>query len=176
MTNEKANTTKTKILVVAFECFLQHGYSKTTFTDVVKKAGISRASIYLYFKNKEDLFIQMNQRLHEEYLDKSKTVLQSTTSDKEKIIKIIDIWIISHYRQMKNTNYSNELLDGLVNISKQTEKRFRELFIESIAPLIGEDMAEIVVFSIRGLMEDRPSVKTLQTRISLLVDAVIGSR
>jgi AcrR family transcriptional regulator len=175
MINNKANTTKTRILAAAYDCFLSYGYSKTTFKDIVEKAGISRASLYLYYKDKEDLFIQMNQKLHEGYLERSGAVLKTDLSDKEKIIKIIDIWIINHYRQMKNTNYANELLDGLVNISKQTENKFRELFIQSLTPVVGENKAEIVVFSIRGLMDDRPNVKTLQKRIGLLVDAVTGA-
>jgi AcrR family transcriptional regulator len=173
MDTKKTDQMKTRILEAAFTCFLQYGYTKTRFTDIVKKAGISRASIYLYFRNKEELFITMNRELHEEYLVKSDAVCKSGLATEEKILKIIDIWIINHYRKMKKTTFANELLDGLVNISRQTENRFRELFIESIAPLTGEDMAEIIVFSIRGLMDDRPEVKTLQKRIRLLVEAII---
>jgi AcrR family transcriptional regulator len=173
MIKDKKNHMKGRILKAAFDCFLQYGYSKTTFVDIVKKARISRASLYLYFKNKEDLFIEMNKNLHDIYVTKSEEILKSTLSDTEKLAKIIDIWIVNHYRDMKNTNYANELLDGLLHVSRQTEKRFKELFIKSITPIVGEKMAEIIVLSMRGLMDDRPPVKKLQERIELLTKVVI---
>jgi TetR/AcrR family transcriptional regulator, transcriptional repressor of aconitase len=175
MINDKKTKMKAKIFQAAYDCFLQYGYSKTTFVDIVKRAEISRASIYLYFKNKEDLFIAMNKNLHDIYVTRSEEILNSNFPNKEKLSKIIDVWIVNHYRDMKNTNYANELLDGLLRVSKQTEKRFKELFIKSIAPIVDEDMAEIIVLSMRGLMNDRPPVKTLQRRIEVLIDGVMHS-
>jgi AcrR family transcriptional regulator len=175
MINDKKTKMKAKIFQAAYDCFLQYGYSKTTFVDIVKRAEISRASIYLYFKNKEDLFIAMNKNLHDIYVTQSEEILNSNFPNKEKLSKIIDVWIVNHYRDMKNTNYPNELLDGLLRVSKQTEKRFKELFIKSIAPIVDEDMAEIIVLSMRGLMNDRPPVKTLQRRIEVLIDGVMHS-
>jgi AcrR family transcriptional regulator len=164
--------TKQQILTAAFECFLQYGYSKSTLGDIAKKAGISRTSIYLYFSNKEDLFITMNKNLHVSYVAKSEEILKSDLSDREKLTGIIDVWIVDHYKKIKNTMYANDLLDRFVCISQQTERRFRTLFIKSIAPLIGGDVAEIVVLSLRGLMDDRPPAVKLQRRIELLVKAV----
>jgi hypothetical protein len=99
----------------------------------------------------------------------SAEILKSGGTDKEKLFKIIDIWIVNSYRNLRNNNYGNEVLDGLVIVSEQTEKRFRKLFIKSIEPITGKEIAEIIVLSIRGLMDDRPPVKTLQKRITLLI-------
>jgi AcrR family transcriptional regulator len=162
---------KTRILKAAYDCFLQYGYKKTTFVDIAKRAGISRASMYLYFRNKEDLYITMNKDLQDKYVAMSGEILKSGCSGKEKLLKIIDVWITDAYQQMKNTNYANELLDGLVHISRQTEQRFRDLFMESIEPLVGKDVAEVIVFSMRGLLDDRPAVPLLQKRIRVLVQS-----
>jgi AcrR family transcriptional regulator len=166
---EKTTQKKEKIISAAFECFMQYGYTKTTFGDIAKNARISRASLYLHFKNKDDLFIAMNKQLHDGYMAKSEGILKSNHSNEEKLTRIIGVWIVDPYRDMKNTPYANDLLDGLVYISTQTEKRFRELFIKSITPLLGDDVAEIIVLALRGLMDDRPPVKTLQKRIGLLI-------
>jgi AcrR family transcriptional regulator len=171
--NDRTNLKKKQILDAAQKCFLQYGYSKSSFKDVAKRAGISRASLYLYFKNKSDLFVTMNKELHDGYEEKSREILKTNRSDKEKLAGIIDVWIVAPYRILKKTTYSNELLDGLVQISKQSEMRFRELFIKSIAPLVGDEIAEIIVMAIRGLMDDRPPVKILQKRIELLTSALI---
>lgn len=169
----KTNQTKSQILAAGFECFLKYGYTKSTFGDIANFAGLSRASIYLYFRNKEDLFITMNKNLQDKYVAKSEEILESNRTDKEKLNAIIDVWITSHYKKIKNTVFANDLLDGLLHVSEQTELRFRALFIKSISPLVGKDKAEIVVMSMRGLMDDRPPVTKLQKRIKLLASAML---
>jgi AcrR family transcriptional regulator len=170
---KKSIQTKEQIIKSAAKCFRQYGYSKSTFGDIAKEAGISRALIYSYFKNKSDLFIMITKNLHDRFQAMSQEILKADGADHEKLAKIIDIWIVNPYRGMRNNNHGGEILDGLVNISEQSEKRFRKLFIKSIEPIVGEEVAEIIVFSMRGLMDDRPPVKTLQKRILLLIKNVV---
>lgn len=47
---------KEKILEVAKDIFLEKGYKETKIADIAKAAGISPATIYLYFKGKKSLF------------------------------------------------------------------------------------------------------------------------
>jgi AcrR family transcriptional regulator len=49
---------KTRIIENALEQFAQYGYKKTSLDDIVQNVGISKGTIYNYFKNKEDLFKQ----------------------------------------------------------------------------------------------------------------------
>ena len=169
---DKTNQKKEIIVKAAMKCFRQYGYSKSTFGDIAKEAGISRALIYSYFKDKRDIFITINSNLQDRWLAISGEIVKSDCPDEEKLSKIIDIWIVDSYRIIRNSVYGNQILDGLVNISEQNEKRFRKLFIKSIEPLLGKETGEIIVLSIRGLMNDRPTVKTLQKRISLLIKTV----
>ena len=169
---EKIIQKKEQIIQAAGKCFRQFGYSKTTFGDIAKTAGISRALIYSYFKNKNDLFITMTKNMHNHFQAVSAEILKSDGTDKEKLYKIIDVWIINSYRNFRNNIHGNDMLDGLVMVSEQTEKRFRKLFMKSIEPIAGKEMAEIIVLSLRGLMDDRPTVKTLQKRIALLIEKV----
>ena len=52
---------------------------------------------------------------------------------------------------------------------------FRALFISSIAPLLGKDVAEIVVLSFRGLLDDRPSIEVLEQRTEILINVLVKS-
>ncbi len=51
------------ILDAMEEEFLKHPYSEIRIGSIIQKAGISRASFYLYFQDKEDLFICMLKRI-----------------------------------------------------------------------------------------------------------------
>lgn len=45
-----------KILEAASECFARFGYDKTTLEDIGKAVNLNKASLYYYYKNKEDIF------------------------------------------------------------------------------------------------------------------------
>jgi AcrR family transcriptional regulator len=45
-----------KILAAAFEVFAAHGYEAARIDDVARQAGIAKGTIYLYFRDKEQLF------------------------------------------------------------------------------------------------------------------------
>ena len=58
-----------QLLDAAREVMLRYGYRKATLEDVAQQAGVSRATVYNYFSNKEELFraiiSQVVQRLRE---------------------------------------------------------------------------------------------------------------
>lgn len=51
--SEKKQTT---IRNAALACFAKHGYEKASINDIAMAAGISKASIFQYFGNKQDLY------------------------------------------------------------------------------------------------------------------------
>lgn len=48
-----------EILTAALEEFSINGFAGTRLEDVAKRAGICKATIYLYFKSKEELFVEV---------------------------------------------------------------------------------------------------------------------
>jgi len=52
-----------EISIAALQVFARRGLHQTTLDDVAKEAGVSKGTIYLYFKNKEDLFIAAAQQV-----------------------------------------------------------------------------------------------------------------
>ncbi|AKN29813.1 hypothetical protein Ccar_02710 [Clostridium carboxidivorans P7] len=49
---------KNKIIDAAYKVFNERGYNNTTTVDIAKEAGIATGSVYAYFKDKKDIFIQ----------------------------------------------------------------------------------------------------------------------
>lgn len=56
MVQVKKNEVRESIEKAAIDTFLEKGYLNTKIKDIAEKANISVGSIYIYFKNKEDLF------------------------------------------------------------------------------------------------------------------------
>ena len=51
-----------RLLDAAEECFAQYGLAKTTMEDVARAAGSSRATVYRYFKNRDELLMGVVER------------------------------------------------------------------------------------------------------------------
>src|SRR5699024_1528626 len=54
---------KEKLIDAALHYYSQHGYQGATMRKIASMAGIKPASIYFFYKNKEDLFIDAFQQL-----------------------------------------------------------------------------------------------------------------
>ena len=51
-----------ELLDAAFRTFAEHGYRTTRLEQVAEAAGVTKGTIYYYFRNKEDLFLQTIER------------------------------------------------------------------------------------------------------------------
>src|SRR5512136_1229229 len=56
------------ILDTSTKLFSQHGYKEVSIRDIAQACGLTNAALYYHFKNKEDLFLAMLQRDHEQTL------------------------------------------------------------------------------------------------------------
>ena len=56
---------ETTIAQVAKAVFAERGYQQATLEEIAQRAGMSKATIYLYYKNKDDLFLHVVEKLAE---------------------------------------------------------------------------------------------------------------
>ena len=81
------------LLKTAFEFFTTKGFSKTSISDIVSKAGVAKGTFYLYFKDKYDirnrLIAHKSSQIFRTALDETKEKRQSLPFD-DRIIAIID--------------------------------------------------------------------------------------
>lgn len=56
---------RAQIIKAAISCFIEHGYTNTSMSDIIKASGLSSGSIYSHFSGKEDILIgAINERLN----------------------------------------------------------------------------------------------------------------
>ncbi|CCH51629.1 transcriptional regulator [Fibrisoma limi BUZ 3] len=55
----KTDQKRRAIRQAAADCFARYGYDKTTLDDIGKVIRLNKASLYYYYKNKEELFIDV---------------------------------------------------------------------------------------------------------------------
>src|SRR5687767_606245 len=53
------NFMESTIAQAAKEVFAERGYQRATLEEIAQQAGMSKATIYLYYRNKDDLFLHV---------------------------------------------------------------------------------------------------------------------
>jgi TetR/AcrR family fatty acid metabolism transcriptional regulator len=82
---------KVQIIDAAIKVFADKGFYNATVADVARTAGIADGTIYLYFKNKDDLLISLFETKMEKILDRFTTALSPALSAKEKLKRFIQL-------------------------------------------------------------------------------------
>jgi AcrR family transcriptional regulator len=60
--HEQRGLRREAILSAASQLFGRHGYHATSVADVISGAGVSRGTFYLYFDNKDSIFLELMER------------------------------------------------------------------------------------------------------------------
>ncbi|WP_327099278.1 TetR/AcrR family transcriptional regulator [Nocardia vinacea] len=66
---ERSNTDRHRALLdAAARVFAERGYEKTTVADITSAAGVSRATMYVYFASKDEIFLALAARVRDDFL------------------------------------------------------------------------------------------------------------
>ncbi|MBW4083200.1 TetR family transcriptional regulator [Paenibacillus sp. S150] len=93
----------TAILDAAYELFGSGGFYETKMSEVAERAGIAKGTVYLYFKNKEDLFMAVTRRDCEGFLQQLEVKLQACGSLAEKLSVIAAHHLFYYYERKQHT-------------------------------------------------------------------------
>jgi AcrR family transcriptional regulator len=89
--NELAETIegRERLMQAAFELFSERGYAEVPIHEIAEAAGMTRSAPYYYFRNKEDLYVEVTRREISRAVDHMIVRLEQATTFREKLIGII---------------------------------------------------------------------------------------
>src|SRR5210317_827893 len=135
-----------QIMVAAKRVFSNKGFNKTTMEDIAKEAELSPGTLYLYFKNKDELFASlslrilhyMNIRLQHVTKEKDKTPDKKIEALKEALYDVYEfdpmVLINMFHLQSSETlkNLSPHLLSDIKELSRSSFASMAEIFKDGI--------------------------------------------
>ena len=101
----------TAILLAAFDAFRMYGYRRTSMEDIARGAGMSRAALYLHFKNKEEIFRSMVGAYYAQAAAAARAALAEPGSAAERLQAAFEAQTGEAYRQMLESPHGEELMD-----------------------------------------------------------------
>ena len=108
------NNKRDSITAAAHAQFRLYGYRKTSMEDIAGEMGISRASLYSYFKNKDEIFRSVSIWLHERALANAERCLQGGWNRENALQKIERALLARHlpfHEEQFHSAHADELQD-----------------------------------------------------------------
>ncbi len=131
-----ATDTKERIIEQAIDLFYLHGYTKASVRDLAKSLGITQATIYNHFKNKDEVLFTIMDRLGNDLL----LLLQETDAQFEDPVESLAQMIYNHlclFREKKKefrifVDELNRLPKNLENFCSLKHRKIFEIYRKKI--------------------------------------------
>jgi TetR/AcrR family fatty acid metabolism transcriptional regulator len=79
-----------QIIDAAVVVIAENGYHQAQVSKIAKQAGVADGTIYLYFKNKEDILISLFKEKMGDFVEKIETIIAGKTTATEKLLSMIE--------------------------------------------------------------------------------------
>lgn len=150
----------TSILDAAYLCFTRHGVRRTTMDDIARAADVSRAALYQYVRGKDDAFLQLTKRLHEQALVRARTAAESDLTPAERIGEILGAKLDLVTMVTADSPHAAELIDASSRLCGEVVQNFLDelhalltaAFAEAdTVAMAPEQAADIAIALVQGL-------------------------
>ncbi|RPF55426.1 TetR/AcrR family transcriptional regulator [Aquisalibacillus elongatus] len=85
-----------KIIDAAVEVIAENGYHSSQVSKIAKRAGVADGTIYLYFKNKEDILVSVFQEKMGQFIERIENQINDHETADKKLYSLIEM----HFRQL----------------------------------------------------------------------------
>jgi len=158
-----------KILDKALDVFMEDGFEGATFQKIADRCGITRTILYLYFKNKREIFLYSIKQLLATVEESINAIrYDKSLNSTDKIINVL-LDIFNHFE--RNKQLLSIILDYLLHISKNNvdpEVRVRRRTVR-----LRHILSSLVIEGVKGGEFKKVNVKTAYDYLYGFVEAAI---
>jgi TetR/AcrR family transcriptional regulator len=154
----------------AKEVFAERGYQRATLEEIAQRAGMSKATIYLYYRNKDDLFLHVVEDLVNRAIAATAQEATTARSPLEKLYDMVRSKV-EFYEQERAffRIYLNEK-QGLEVAPKTPHKQaIRDMYLQGVQTL-ADVVQEGISAGVLRPLESRRLALFLQEMISTVVE------
>ena len=151
-----------EILAVAMRMFIQQGYHGLAMRQISEAVGVSKAALYYYFKDKEELFLAILNSYLNDMESSIDAIRAKSGSSADQITQFVESVLRQPAEQRALTRLASQEMGQLSAASrKKFDKLYHEKFIGKLTTILQEGMdrgefqslnAEIATWSLLGIM------------------------
>lgn len=173
------------ILMAAFDAFSKYGYRRTSMEDIAKGAGMSRAALYLYYRNKEDIFRSLAEMFYEQTATQTEQVLGQALAPEDALKTTFMAQARQVAEMLLGSPHGEELMDTKTTVLRDVielgEARMAAVYAQWLKceanagrvdlACFGDDadsVATTMIAALHGQKADQPSPEVYLARVERL--------
>lgn len=151
-----------EILATAMRMFIQQGYHGLAMRQISEAVGVSKAALYYYFKDKEELFLAILNAYLNEIEASIDAIRAGAGSSTDQLRQFVESVLGQPAEQRAIIRLASQEMSQLSAVSRrQFDKLYREKFIGKLNAILQEGMergefrtfdAEVATWSLLGIM------------------------
>ena len=118
---ERKTDKRSLITEAAVDVFAEKGFHQARVSDIASRAGVADGTIYLYFKNKEDLLLSIFEEKMDLLLQGLHAALHGVTDPLERIRRFASF----HFQQVRDNRAVAEVLQVELRLSNKFQRDYR---------------------------------------------------
>ena len=158
------NEKRQKILDNAAKLFAQKGYENVSLEEIGAKLKLNKASLYHYFKSKDEMFFQIQMQAIDQANKALEKVLESESNPKEKLreaikshVKIVTRDYVTGTFRQRELVLPKKLMVRVIAARDQFEKNFQKIILEGVEKgVFQRKYWRLAVLSILGTLNAIP--------------------
>lgn len=140
------------ILVAAYACFARYGYKRVALEQIAQEAGISRAALYLHFRNKEAIFRALSRKLHDQMQEAAEKAAEPAGALEARLEAILSAKLGQLFELVYASPHAAEILDENSRLCGDVSEEFRKRFLRVLrAPIAEADASGEIDLRAAGL-------------------------
>ena len=158
-----------EILKKALDVFIDDGFESATFQKIAERCGITRTTLYLYFKNKRDIFNYSIKQFLTKVEEDIKLIMADTTLNS--VEKISHVLMVIFQLLEENRRLLTVVLDYLLHLSRNDndpEQRVRRRTIR-----LRHILSSLVIEGVKSGDLKPVSIKTADDYLYSFIEAAI---
>jgi len=141
-TRAKSNDKYHRILEAAVKVFAKQGFHKSTIAQIAREAGVADGTIYLYFKNKDDILVQFFEFKTKQVFDRFQEIVSKGDNAIEKLSQLIR----SHLQEFERDRnmamvYQSETRRNSPLVKEQI-KQMSKMYLDIVAEIVEQGQVE----------------------------------
>ncbi len=161
---------KEKIVDAALATFSKNGYDRTRMDDIAEAANVSKGTLYLYFKNKEELFFAISERNIRELKEQLSTLLTKS----EDLIASTENFYENFRSNTSGTNMEKVFFEIIAESSRNL--KLRRMLYEQRIKMLDVVTTYLDLQQEKGLIRKNSNTKTIASGLISLYNGLSLSK
>lgn len=176
------------VVVAATQVFARYGYKRVTMADLAEAAHMSRPSLYLIFRSKEQVFGAVVARVFASMLAEIRQGVSRLPTPEEKLTFACEIWCVRPFEMILASPDARDLLESGYEFAAETTtkaaREFTSILAEILDPLVRRQnkvhlpsnrMAQLLASALPGFKGSAENAAQLRALIASLITVVLAS-